>query len=70
LDYGTKYYLEYLEYILHETYIKEDVENFNKINESVLEVLNTTGEYIEFTADEIEIIGAGIKTTALLTVLL
>lgn len=61
LDYGTKYYLEYLEYILHETYIKEDVENFNKINESVLEVLNTTGEYIEFTADEIEIIGAGIK---------
>ncbi len=61
LDYGTKYYLEDLRNILHETYVKEDIDNFNEINEAVLETHNTTYEYIIFSADDIEILGAGIK---------
>jgi S1-C subfamily serine protease len=61
LDYGTENYVEFLEYILHDTYIKEDIENYKKINDAVLEVHNTTDQYIEFTVDDIEIIGAGIK---------
>ncbi|HQA57529.1 MAG TPA: trypsin-like peptidase domain-containing protein [Acetivibrio sp.] len=61
LDYGTKYYLEDLRNILHETYVKEDIDNFNEINEAVLEIHNTTYEYIIFSADDIEILGAGIK---------
>lgn len=61
ISYGSENYGNLFKYILHEDHIKEDIENYRFINQEVLDLYNTTGQYIIFTVDEIEIIGAGIK---------
>lgn len=60
-NFGTENYGRYFDDILHDTYIKADIETYIEINNATLEVNNSTDQYIYFSADEIEIIGAGIK---------